>query len=75
MSRGWIHPFSKLESGVVTGGAPGMDPPTLSLATPPGPFHPGEGRGRRRNWWTRFRQTGPSGECHSREFQTMSIWG
>lgn len=44
MSRGYVHLFSQLECGAVTGGAPTTDPSTLSLAPPPGPFHAGEGR-------------------------------
>lgn len=48
VSGGFVHQFSQLKCGAAIGGGPAGISPALSLAPPPGPFHPGEGRGRRR---------------------------
>lgn len=41
----------------------------------PWPLLPTEREGEARRLLGGFRPTGPSGECHSREFLTLSIWG
>lgn len=72
MSRGFTHLSSQRACGAGAGGAPTTGSPDHFSGSAPRPLPSREGR--LRDCWTGFRPTGPSGECHSREFPTVNTW-
>lgn len=74
MSRSCAHLFQQLNCEGDWRGARYRSPNPPS-GPAPWPLLPTEREGEARRLLGGFRLTGPSGECHSREFLTLSIWG